>query len=54
VNPASGWHRFGIIRTEYAVVEGSLPGTPKRPLILRIAAKPPRLTEPPKLTLLEV
>jgi large subunit ribosomal protein L3 len=54
VNPASGWHRFGIIRTEYAVVEGSVPGTPKRPLILRIAAKPPRLTEPPKLTLLEV
>jgi large subunit ribosomal protein L3 len=54
VNPASGWHRFGIIRTEYAVVEGSLPGTPKRPLILRITAKPPRLTEPPKLTLLEV
>ncbi len=54
VNPASGWHRFGIIRTEYAVVEGSLPGTPKRPLILRIATKPPRLTEPPKLTLLEV
>jgi large subunit ribosomal protein L3 len=54
VNPASGWHRFGIIRTEYAVVEGSLPGTPERPLILRIAAKPPRLTEPPKLTLLEV
>jgi large subunit ribosomal protein L3 len=54
VNPVSGWHRFGIIRTEYAVVEGSLPGTPKRPLILRIAAKPPRLTEPPKLTLLEV
>jgi large subunit ribosomal protein L3 len=54
VNPASGWHRFGIIRTEYAVVEGSLPGTPKRPLILRIAAKPPRLTEQPKLTLLEV
>ena len=53
-NPASGWHRFGIIRTGYAVVEGSLPGTPKRPLILRVAAKPPRLTEPPKLTLLEV
>ncbi len=54
VNPASGWHKFGVIRTEYAVVEGSLPGTPKRPLILRIAAKPPRSTEPPKLTLLEV
>ncbi|MDW7977315.1 MAG: 50S ribosomal protein L3 [Candidatus Caldarchaeum sp.] len=54
INPKSGWHRFGLVRTDYAVVEGSLAGTPLRPLVLRAPAKPPKPLEPPQITLLEV
>ncbi|MEM2044106.1 MAG: 50S ribosomal protein L3 [Candidatus Caldarchaeum sp.] len=54
INPRSGWHRFGLVRTEYALVEGSLPGTPLRPLVLRCPAKPPKPLEPPQINLVEV
>jgi large subunit ribosomal protein L3 len=54
INPSSGWHRFGLVRADYAVIEGSLPGTPKRPLFLRACAKPPKPIEKPQITLLEV
>jgi len=54
INPKSGWHRFGLVRTDYVVVEGSVPGTPLRPLILRKPAKPPKPLEPPEVTLIEV
>ncbi|MEM1965573.1 MAG: 50S ribosomal protein L3 [Candidatus Caldarchaeum sp.] len=54
INPKSGWHRFGLVNTEYVVIEGSLPGTPLRPLVLRTPAKPPKPLEAPQITLIEV
>ncbi|MDW8084571.1 MAG: 50S ribosomal protein L3, partial [Candidatus Caldarchaeum sp.] len=54
INPSSGWHKFGLIKTDYVVLEGSVPGTPLRPLILRTPARPPKHVEPPEITLLEV
>ncbi|MEM4280685.1 MAG: 50S ribosomal protein L3 [Candidatus Caldarchaeum sp.] len=54
INPKSGWHRFGLVKTDYAVIEGSFPGTPLRPLFIRTPARPPKPLEPPQITLLEV
>lgn len=54
INPSSGWHRFGLVKTDYLVLEGSVAGTPLRPLILRAPARPPKHQEPPEITLLEV
>ncbi|MDW8062905.1 MAG: 50S ribosomal protein L3 [Candidatus Caldarchaeum sp.] len=54
INPASGWHKFGLVKTDYVVLEGSVAGTPHRPLILRTPARPPKHREPPEITLLEV
>lgn len=54
INPKSGWHRFGVIKTDYVVLEGSVAGTPLRPLVLRAPARPPKQMEAPEITLLEV
>lgn len=54
INPASGWHKFGLIKTDYVVIEGSVAGTPMRPLILRTPARPPKHLEPPEIRMLEV
>lgn len=35
INPAGGWHRYGLIKTDFLVVAGTLQGPVKRPLILR-------------------
>ncbi|MEM1944605.1 MAG: 50S ribosomal protein L3 [Nitrososphaerota archaeon] len=54
INPSSGWHKFGLVRTDYAVLEGSVPGTPKRPIFLRQGARPPPPLEKPQITHVEV
>ncbi len=50
--PVSAFPHYGLLRTDYVVVAGSLQGTPKRPLVLRWPVRPPRWvpTEAPKLT----
>jgi large subunit ribosomal protein L3 len=52
VTPKGGFIRYGIIRGSYLLLEGSVPGTEKRPIRLRIAARPPKQTpeEPPQIT----
>lgn len=35
INPSSGWHKYGLIKSDFIVVAGSVQGTRKRPLILR-------------------
>lgn len=52
--PKSGFHKFGVLRSSAIVLEGSVPGTPKRPVVLRIAARPPTHQEPPRVTLIQV
>lgn len=42
VNPSGGWKRYGIIRSDYVIVEGSVPGPIKRLIKLRIAIRPGR------------
>ena len=54
LTPKSGWHKFGVIRTDAVVLEGTVQGPPKRPVVLRTPAKPPKPVERPEITMLEV
>ncbi|MEM3140097.1 MAG: 50S ribosomal protein L3 [Nitrososphaerota archaeon] len=47
--PKGGFPHFGIVKTEAVLVEGSVPGAPKRTIVLRIPARPPREIEAPKI-----
>ncbi|MEM2005701.1 MAG: 50S ribosomal protein L3 [Zestosphaera sp.] len=42
VTPVSGFPHYGLVKTDYVVVAGSVQGTPKRPLILRWPVRPPK------------
>ena len=42
VTPAGGFLHYGIVRSTYLMLEGSIPGTPKRPIVLRWPIRPPR------------
>jgi len=60
VTPAGGFLHYGIVRSEYAIIAGSIPGVPKRPIVLRHPVRPPRWflkmesIEPPKITYLSL
>ena len=47
-----GFIRYGTVKGPYILLEGSVPGTEKRPVRLRYPARPPRETaeEPPQIT----
>ncbi len=40
LNPKSGWHRYGLIRSDYVVLLGSIQGPPKRPVVIRKPHRP--------------
>lgn len=40
VNPKSGWHRYGLVKSDYVAVLGSVPGPAKRPVRIRAASRP--------------
>ncbi len=42
INPASGFQNYGLLRNEYALVSGSVPGPAKRVIGLRDSVRPPR------------
>ncbi|RJS76391.1 50S ribosomal protein L3 [Candidatus Bathyarchaeota archaeon] len=52
ITPKGGFIRYGIIRGAYMLIEGSIPGTEKRPIRLRYPARPPKhvAEEPPQMT----
>ncbi len=41
LNPSGGWKNYGIIKNDYIVVDGSVPGPSKRCIALRHAIRPP-------------
>jgi large subunit ribosomal protein L3 len=43
INPPGGWPHYGLVRTSYVLIEGSVPGPPKRLVKLRV---PIRLLKP--------
>jgi len=52
ITPAGGFPHYGLVRTEYIVLWGSVQGPPKRPLVLRWPVRPPSWVPeaPPKIT----
>ena len=51
LTPKGGFPHFGVVKTECIVLEGTVPGPPKRPIVLRYPAKPPKIMpEPPEIT----
>jgi large subunit ribosomal protein L3 len=42
VTPAGGFLRYGVVKSPYVLLEGSVPGTAKRLVRLRVPARPPR------------
>jgi len=44
INPPSGWHKYGVVKSDYVILAGSVPGTRKRPLILRYPVRTPPYT----------
>jgi large subunit ribosomal protein L3 len=50
LTPKGGYKHFTVLRSPCIVLSGSVPGTPKRPLVLRAPAKSPkRDAGPPKV-----
>ncbi len=42
VTPAGGFLRYGVVKSPYVLLEGSVPGATKRLVRLRVPARPPR------------
>ena len=40
INPAGGWPHYGLIRSMYVLLEGTVPGPPKRLVKMRFAIRP--------------
>ena len=51
ITPAGGFPHYGVIRSDYVVVAGSVQGPPKRPIVLRWPIRPPswKPEGPPKI-----
>ncbi len=43
INPKSGFNRYGIVKGNYMLLQGSIPGTKKRLVLFRPAIRPSRL-----------
>jgi large subunit ribosomal protein L3 len=52
ITPKGGFLRYGIVKGPYILVEGSIPGTEKRPIKIRYPTRPPKQVaeEPPQIT----
>jgi large subunit ribosomal protein L3 len=52
INAAGGFHKYGVIRSPAVILNGSVPGTPKRLVKIRVSARKhdARLKQPPVLT----
>ncbi|KSW12360.1 50S ribosomal protein L3 [Pyrodictium occultum] len=51
VTPSGGFPHYGIVRSTYVMLAGSIPGTPKRPIVLRHPVRPSWTPESaPKIT----
>lgn len=49
INPPGGWPHYGLIRTKFILIEGSIPGAVKRLVKLRIPIRLHKAVEAPKV-----
>lgn len=55
VNPPGGWPHYGLVRSTYLLVEGTIPGSIKRLVKMRFPVRPKReRREPPKIIYVSV
>ncbi len=56
INPVSGWHKYGLVKTDFVVLAGSIPGPRKRPVVLRYPIRkiPWEPKGAPKITYLHI
>lgn len=40
ITPSGGFPHYGIVRSTYLVIAGTIPGTPKRPIVMRHPVRP--------------
>jgi len=52
INPAGGFHKYGVLRSPAVILNGSVPGTPKRLVKIRVSARKhgAKPKQPPVLT----
>ena len=52
ITPSGGFVNYGVIRGDYIMVHGSIPGTVKRPVRIRLAIRPKKghIDEPPQVS----
>ncbi|ABL77640.1 50S ribosomal protein L3 [Thermofilum pendens] len=50
INPPGGWPHYGLVRSQFIIVEGSVPGAVKRLVRLRHAIRALRVLPPPQIT----
>jgi large subunit ribosomal protein L3 len=55
INPAGGWPHYGLVRSDFILLEGTVPGPPKRLVKLRFAVRPPKeKREEPKIVYMSI
>ncbi|MEB3765620.1 MAG: 50S ribosomal protein L3 [Desulfurococcales archaeon] len=42
ITPAGGFLHYGVVKSQYTVLAGSIPGVVKRPIVMRYPVRPPR------------
>jgi len=42
VTPAGGFLHYGVVRSQYVILAGTIPGVPKRPIVMRWPVRTPR------------
>ncbi len=54
INPNSGFHKYGLVKNDFILVKGSLPGARKRAIVLTESIRPPKKTESFEITSLNL
>jgi large subunit ribosomal protein L3 len=42
INPSSGFTNYGVVKSNYILLEGSVPGPKKRMIMMRLSIRPPK------------
>ena len=54
INPPGGWPHYGLVRTSYVLIEGSVPGPPKRLVKLRVPIRLLKPREAPRIVYVSI
>ncbi|MBR9680162.1 MAG: 50S ribosomal protein L3 [Candidatus Altiarchaeota archaeon] len=49
LNPKSGWHKYGLVKSKCVLISGTIPGPIKRAIVLRKPIRPKRIFYPSSL-----